>query len=311
MVTLDRCKEAPKEKMKRILLILLFAILITSVTALSPTLEQECCAILGSEESYGDYLEEECAKLRLTEKKCESISAGWKSAQDDFERSTRPEYACCTYLGRDEEALEIFGEDFVLKTCPEFKLTEEKCAAIEFGFDYPDDEFNISDDKLDDDDQDKRDYDKLLIPGLIILAFVGWLIWSRKSKKKIPKKIKKSSIITGILMSIVPAMVLLFMIGAWPIVVSMILYSIPLFFIRAITKSKKRKYVFLIPPYLLIHTLITLSYLTSKIPEITPESPADHGVYLSLFTGIYGMVFMTLFVIYSILITVFYFRDKK
>ena len=125
------------------------------------------------------------------------------------------------------------------------------------------------------------------------------------------KSVKKSSIITGALMSIVPATVIVLMGGLWPIIVSMVLYSIPLFFIRLITHSKKRKYVFLIPVYLLIHTLGSLAFFTSRIPEITPDSPPDHGVYLSLFTGIYGMVFIPLFVLYSVLIVIFYFRDKK
>jgi len=174
--------------MKKILLILsLVAILITSVTALSPTLKQECCFYLGHEdEKFGGYLVEACPEFKLTEKKCKPILAGWESAQDDFARSARPEYACCTYLGRDEEALEIFDEEFVLETCPEFNLNPEKCAAILGGWDYPDDETNG--DELGDDtfDQNKksRDYDKLLIPGLIILAFVGWLIWARKIRKK-------------------------------------------------------------------------------------------------------------------------------
>jgi len=124
------------------------------------------------------------------------------------------------------------------------------------------------------------------------------------------KNVKKSSIIIGVLMSIVPAMVIFVMLGAWPIVVSMVLYSIPLFFIRVITTSKKRKYVFLIPLYLLTHTILTLAFLTSKFPEITPDSPADHGVYLSLFTGLYGFIFIMLFLIYSSVIVIFYIRDR-
>jgi len=107
-----------------------------------------------------------------------------------------------------------------------------------------------------------------------------------------------------------PALVIVAMGGLWPIVVSMVVYSIPLFFIRLITKSKKRKYVFLIPAYLLTHTLVSLSFFISRMPEITPESPADHGVYLSLFTGIYGLVFIPLFLIYSGVIIYYYFRDN-
>ncbi len=169
--------------MKRVLLILSFiALLSTSVIALSPTLEQECCFYLGhEEEKFGGYLVEACPELRLTEKKCEPILRGWESAQDDFARSTRPEYACCTYLGRDEEALEIFDADFVLKTCPEFNLNQEKCTAILYGFDYPEEEFNISTGT----DEDKREE----MPGLIILvllAFASWLMRSgfRKFKKR-------------------------------------------------------------------------------------------------------------------------------
>ena len=172
--------------MKRPLLSLLLisSLVAISVSALSPTLEQECCAILGSEESYGDYLEEECAKLKLTEEQCEPISEGWRSAQDDFERSTRPEYACCVYLGRDDEALEIFDEEFVYETCPAFNLDPEKCAAIQYGFDYPDEEYNLSaglGDNLDDDNKKIKD---LII--LAVIAFVAWLIWKhfKKSKKR-------------------------------------------------------------------------------------------------------------------------------
>jgi len=171
-------------KMKRILLILsLIAILSTSVIALSPTLEQECCFYLGhEEEKFGGYLVEACPELRLTEKKCEPILQGWESAQDDFARSTRPEYACCTYLGRDEEALEIFDEDFVLKTCPEFNLNQEKCTAILYGFDYSEEEFNISAEINGD-----KPYEIPPLIILVLLAFVSWLIWLgfKKFKKKV------------------------------------------------------------------------------------------------------------------------------
>jgi len=170
--------------MKRVLLILSFvALLSTSVIALSPTLEQECCFYLGhEEEKFGGYLVEACPELRLTEKKCEPILEGWESAQDDFARSTRPEYACCTYLGRDEEALEIFDEEFVLKTCPEFNLNQEKCTAILYGFDYSEEVFNETNGDYDNDvDKDNR---FRLTLGLVLLAWLIWLGVRRIRKKK-------------------------------------------------------------------------------------------------------------------------------
>ena len=130
-------------------------------------------------------------------------------------------------------------------------------------------------------------------------------------KKKIQKNIKKSSIITGLLMSIIPIAVLAVALVAWPIAIAIVSYCIPLFFIRKITKSKKRKYVFWIIPYILIHPSITLEYISSKIPEMTPNSPADLGAYLSLYAILFGFVFFLLFIIYSSLIFFFYFHDKK
>ena len=70
--------------------IFLFSI---SASALSPSLETECCIFLGHEEdvSYGDSLLAQCPEFNLTEEKCEYILEGWKLTQDDFGRSTRPE----------------------------------------------------------------------------------------------------------------------------------------------------------------------------------------------------------------------------
>jgi len=176
---------------KILILISIFILIITSVTALSPTLEQECCAILDSDQNYGDYLEESCAELNLNATDCEQILIGWKSAQDRFARSTRPEYACCTYLGRDDEALKYFDEDFVFGECREYNLNRDICGVILYSSNYPREEYELiakkwEDKSLNDSPEPGR------IPGIIILAFLAfaaYLIWCRFINT--PSKMKK------------------------------------------------------------------------------------------------------------------------
>jgi len=171
--------------MKRVVLIvslLILSLVAIQVTALSPSLEQECCAYLeGDEKSFNGYIGMGCLKLFLTERKCEDISQGWKSAQDEFERSTKPEYACCVYLGRDDEALEIFDEEFVYKTCPSFNLDSEKCFEIRYGYD----DYDSEDDYEGFDEYYKRIQDLIIIALLAFVAFVIWLLWKgiRKIKR--------------------------------------------------------------------------------------------------------------------------------
>ena len=128
-------------------------------------------------------------------------------------------------------------------------------------------------------------------------------------KKK--ELIKKSTIKTGIFLSIVPVLLIIFFGFRWQVIIHMATYSIPLFFIRKLTFSKHRKHVFWIPVYLFTHTIITYTYLTSQIREYTPDSPADQDAYLILFSGLYGFIFMLLLVIFTFLIIRYYIRDKK
>ena len=153
-----------------------------SVLALSPTPEQDCCLALESGDD--EYFEmRSCSEFNLNEEKCEHLVKDFRSAQDEFRRSAQPEYACCTYLGRDEEALEIFSEEFVLETCPAFNLNEEKCFAIMYGFDYPEEEFDKStrtnDTLYDDEEIFPTQY---IIISVIVVLLIVWYILKKRKK---------------------------------------------------------------------------------------------------------------------------------
>ena len=100
------------------------------------------------------------------------------------------------------------------------------------------------------------------------------------TKKEV--KIKKSSIKTGIFMSIIPVLFIIFFGFKWQVIIHIATYTIPLFFIRILTFSENRKHVFWIPLYLFIHTSSTYIFLTSKISEYKPDRHEIIGATITL-----------------------------
>jgi len=128
--------------MKWIIAVLMLFVAIFSVSALSPSLEVDCCYDLKDSKDglpVDPYRQESCAEFDLDDEKCVDILAGWKTTQDDWAIMSRPEYSCCNYWGREAEAIEDgITEDYIYNKCPTYNLNEEKCAAIMLGMPYDD-----------------------------------------------------------------------------------------------------------------------------------------------------------------------------
>jgi len=126
-----------------------------------------------------------------------------------------------------------------------------------------------------------------------------------------PQDVKRKTIITGLLLSIVPVLMGILFYNIWQFFWMAMLWCVPLFYIRKLTLARK-KMVFLIIPYLFILPLAGTLFFQLDLPWVPGTGSAlDEAHAANVWVSIIFYLFFTFMaMLYSGVIAFFYVKDK-